>query len=287
MALWCFGYQRALQTFPKQAALYGESPAVRFSSPRSPQQTPPKPRPGRDQAKAKLRLRRDHAETNTNTTPARAERRESNRSKSRKATERKHGRRRQAAPIAAQMPHARSRAPCRSSRARNPDLSFGSPRQRRPICRQASPLGGDDRTIDPAPQRRFGMARHRWALGMAGHLRPGLPADSTPTPAVSAQTDLECRSFGPSPARRPAQAMRHQSQRRPAPVGASKSCFDCFAGASIPQPGIRPIRAGSGPKRPEARRNARFTEWIPRHPSPSAERRRSPANVSRDRHKET
>lgn len=51
--------------------------------------------------------------------------------------------------------------------------------------------------------------------GNGGHLRPGLPVDSTPRPAVSAHTDLECRSFGPSPARRPAQAMRHQSQRRP------------------------------------------------------------------------
>lgn len=141
----------------------------------------------------------------------------------------------------------------------NPDFSFGSPRKLRPICRQASPSGGDDRTIDQAPKRRFGMARHRWARGMAGHLRPGLPVDSTPRPAVSAQTDLECRSFGPSPARRPAQAMRHQSQRRPAPVGASESCFDCFAGASIPQLGIRQVRAGVGPKSPAERRNARIT----------------------------
>lgn len=148
--------------------LYGESPARRFGLAPVAAANPAKPRPGRDQVKAKPRLRRDHAETNTNTTPARAKRRESNRSKSRKATERKHGRRRQAAPIAAQTPHARRRAPCRPSRARNHDFSFSSPRQRRPICRQASPLGGDDRTIDPAPKRRFGMARRRCARGMAG-----------------------------------------------------------------------------------------------------------------------
>lgn len=46
-------------------------------------------------------------------------------------------------------------------------------------------------------------------------LRPGLPVDSPPAPAVSAQTDLECRSFGPSPARRPAQTKKPQRQRRP------------------------------------------------------------------------
>lgn len=85
----------------------------------------------------------------------------------------------------------------------NPDFSFGSPRKRRTICRQASPSGDDDTTIDPAPKRRFGTARRRCARGMAGHLRPGLPVDSPPAPAVSAQTNLDCRSFGPSPARPP------------------------------------------------------------------------------------
>lgn len=170
----------------------------------------------------------------------------------------------------------------------NPDFSFGSPRQHRPICRQASPRGGDDRTIDQAPKRRFGMARHRWARGMAGHLRPGLPVDSTPRPAVSAHTDLECRSFGPSPARRLVQAMRHQSQRQPrAHAQASKSCFDCFAVASIPQPGIRSVRIGAGPKRPAERRNAHFTEWILHRSSPSAARRQSLANVSRTVRKKT
>ena len=61
-----------------------------------------------------------------------------------------------------------------------PDFSFGSPRQRRPICRQASPRGGDDMTIDPAPKRRFGMTRRRWARGIGGPFEAGLAGRFNP-----------------------------------------------------------------------------------------------------------
>lgn len=268
--------------------LYGESPAVRFASPRSPQQTPP----NQDRAETMLRPNRDYAET----TPKQIQtQRRIGRSGANQT-----GRNREKQPSASmgaaakrpRLPRKRSMpdvAPPIGHRGRgNPDLSFGSPRKLRPICRQDSPRGGDDRTIDQAPKRRFGMARHRWARGMAGHLRPGLSVDSTPRPAVSAHTDLECRSFGPSPARRLVQAMRHQSQRQPrAHAQASKSCFDCFAVASIPQPGIRSVRIGAGPKRPAERRNAHFTEWIPHRSSPSTARRQSLANVSRTVSKKT
>lgn len=169
--------------------LYGESPAGRFASPRLPRQTPSKPRPNRNKSKHGAGSgRRDANQTNRN--------REKQPSANMGA--------------AAQRPRLPRKRPMpdvalpNSHRGRgNPDFSFGSPRQRRTICRQTSPSGDDDTTIDPAPKRRFGMARRRCARGMAGHLRPGLPVDSLPAPAVSAQTNLDSRSFGPSPARPP------------------------------------------------------------------------------------
>lgn len=196
--------------------LYGESPTGRFGlapvAAPNPAQTTTRQRPSQGQTETTPRPRRNKYKHNAGSGEAARI----------KPVEIAKSNRAQAWAPPTSGPDCRANAPCptsrppqRSSRARNHDFSFGSLRQRQPICRQASPLGGDDRTIDPAPQSRFGMARHRWALGMAGHLRPGLPADSTPTPAVSAQTDLECRSFGPSPARRPARTRKPQRQRRP------------------------------------------------------------------------
>ena len=170
MALWCFGYQRALQTFPKQAAPLRQKrgPEVR---PRPGRRA--KPRPNHDQSRS--------SQGQTETTPKQIQtQRRRGAARLGRSGANQTGRNREKQPSASMgaappsgpdcrpPPHARCRAPYRPSRARDHDFSFGSPRKRRPICRQDSPRGGDDMTIDPAPERRFGMARRRWARGMAG-----------------------------------------------------------------------------------------------------------------------
>lgn len=173
MTLWLYGVldiNAPCKRSQNKRRLCGKSAARRFGLAPVAAPNPAQTTTSLDQAKAKLRPRRNKYKHN-----AGAARHGSGGAARIKPVEIAKSNRaqawappRQAALIAAPPPHARRRAPYRPSRARDHDFSFGSPRKRRPICRQDSPRGGDDMTIDPAPERRFGMARRRWARGMAG-----------------------------------------------------------------------------------------------------------------------